>query len=182
MTDAPRFLSTAQQVTLIVLRTLIGWHFLYEGYFKLLHPAWSRAGTPLDRFSAAGYLTHVSGPFANLFHALARPTWIPWIDAVVAGALVVAGLCLILGLFTRLGCAIAVGLLSVFYLSAIPLDGLPHLRAEGAYLLVNKNLIEAAAVVLLWAFKTERIAGLDLLVSRGRRQGPRQGIGLNAPA
>jgi len=170
MTDAPRFLSSTQQATLIILRTLIGWHFLYEGYFKLLHPAWSRAGVPLDRFSAAGYLNNVSGPFASLFHALARPAWLPWIDAVVAGALVVAGLCLILGLFTRLGCAIAFGLLSIFYLSAIPVDGLPQPRAEGTYLLVNKNLIEAAAVAVVWAFNTGRIAGLDQLLSRrGRR-------------
>ena len=40
-------LSSWQQVGLVLLRTLIGWHFLYEGYFKLLHPAWTRVGTPL---------------------------------------------------------------------------------------------------------------------------------------
>lgn len=168
MIDVPGFLSTTQQATLILMRTLIGWHFLYEGYVKLLHPAWSRAGVPLDRFSAAGYLNNASGPLASLFHALSRPTWIPWIDLVVAGALVVAGLCLLLGLFTRPGCAVAIGLLSVFYLSAIPLDGVPQARAEGTYLLVNKNLIEAAAVAVLWAFNTERIAGLDQLRSRRR--------------
>jgi len=38
--------------------------------------------------------------------------------------------------------------------------------AEGYYLLVNKNLIEAAAVVVVLAFRTERIAGLDLLLAR----------------
>ena len=170
MIDAPGLLFTRQQATLIVMRTLIGWHFLYEGYFKLLHPAWSQAGVPLDRFSAAAYLDNVSGPLAGFFHALARPAWIPWIDGAVAGALVVAGLCLILGLFTRVGCAIAIGLLSVFYLSAIPLDGLPQPRAEGTYLLVNKNLIEAAAVAVLWTFDTGRIAGLDLLRPRHRRR------------
>ncbi len=170
MIDRPGFLSTPQQATLIAMRTLIGWHFLYEGYFKLLHPAWSRAGVPLDRFTAAGYLNNMTGPLAGLFHGLARPAWIPWIDGVVAGALVVAGLCLILGLFTRVGCAVAIGLLSVFYLSAIPLDGLPQPRAEGTYLLVNKNLIEAAAVAVLWTFGTGRIAGLDLLRSRHRRR------------
>ena len=41
---------------------------------------------------------------------------------------------------------------------------LPEARAEGAYLIVNKNLIEAAAVLVLLAFRTGRIAGLDLLV------------------
>ena len=29
---------------LVVLRTLIGWHFAYEGYYKLMLPGWSRGG------------------------------------------------------------------------------------------------------------------------------------------
>ena len=32
--------------SLVVLRTLVGWHFLYEGYTKLLHPAWGQDGAP----------------------------------------------------------------------------------------------------------------------------------------
>ena len=41
-------------------------------------------------------------------------------------------------------------------------------RAEGTYLFVNKNLIEAAAVLVLLSFRTGRIAGLDGLWSPGR--------------
>jgi len=152
-----------QQVALVLLRTLIGWHFLYEGYFKILRPAWGRDGAPLERFSSAGYLRNVSGPFAELFRTLADPAWAPWIDNGVAIALIVAGLLLVLGLFTQLACALAFGLLLVFYLSAIPLDGLPQPRTEGTYLIVSKNLIEAAAVGVLFVFKTGRIAGLDAL-------------------
>ena len=33
-----------QGVALVVLRTLLGWHFLYEGYYKLALPAWSTTG------------------------------------------------------------------------------------------------------------------------------------------
>jgi hypothetical protein len=40
----------------------------------------------------------------------------------------------------------------LFYVSAIPLSGLPEPRSEGAYLLVNKNLIEAAAVLVVSLF------------------------------
>ncbi len=50
---------------------------------------------------------------------------------------------------------------------AIPTSGVHQPGAEGAYLLVNKNLVEAAAVLVLLGFDTGRIAGLDLL--RGRR-------------
>jgi thiosulfate dehydrogenase (quinone) large subunit len=154
--------SAAQQVTLVLLRTLIGWHFLYEGYFKLLHPAWSRAGQPLEAFASVGYLRNASGPLAGLFNRLADPAWAPWIDNGVAILLLITGLLLMLGLFTQLGCSVALLMLIVFYVSAMPLQGLPEPRAEGTYLIVNKNLIEATAVAVLLAFRTGRFAGLDV--------------------
>ena len=33
---------------LVVLRVLIGWHFLYEGISKLINPYWSSAAYLLD--------------------------------------------------------------------------------------------------------------------------------------
>ena len=33
-----------QKAGLVVLRTLVGWHFLYEGYYKLMLPGWTREG------------------------------------------------------------------------------------------------------------------------------------------
>ncbi len=39
---------------------------------------------------------------------------------------------------------------------------------EGNYLLVNKNLVEAAAVFVVLVFRTGRIAGLDLVLARPR--------------
>jgi thiosulfate dehydrogenase [quinone] large subunit len=161
MSRPAAWLSPTQQTMLVVLRTLIGWHFLYEGYFKLLHPAWSRAGAPIERFSSAGYLRGATGPFSDLFHALAGSAWIPWVDGAIAAALLVTGLLLVLGFFTQTATAAAITLLGMFYVSAIPLSGLPEAHAEGTYLLVNKNLIEAAAAGVVFAFRTGRIAGLD---------------------
>jgi thiosulfate dehydrogenase [quinone] large subunit len=155
-------MSALQQVSLVVLRTLIGWHFLYEGYTKLLHPAWGRSGAPVTAWSSAAYLKAATGPFAEVFHALGNASWIGGLDVVVAGALVLVGLSLMLGLFTQAGCAGAAVLLAMFYLSAIPM-GLPEARSEGTYLFVNKNLVEAAAVIVVLAFRTGRIAGLDRL-------------------
>lgn len=161
--------SGLQQLSLVLLRTLVGWHFFYEGYTKLLHPAWSRAGVPLEAFSSAGYLRNASGPLGELFRSMADPAWAPWIDKGVALALLVAGLLLMLGLFTQLGGAIALVMLLLFYLSAIPLSGVPEPRSEGTYLIVNKNLIEAAAVAVLLAFRTGRLAGLDAWRHQARR-------------
>jgi thiosulfate dehydrogenase (quinone) large subunit len=167
-TDA---LSGRQQAALVVLRTLIGWHFLYEGFYKAMLPGWSREGVPLAGWSSAGYLKAATGPFAGLFKGLAGSSWLDKVDLLVIAGLLVVGLSLMLGLFTQAGCAGALLLLAVFYLSAIPLHGLPQPHTEGAYLIVNKNLVEAAAVLVLLSFRTGRIAGLDLLrAARGPRE------------
>jgi thiosulfate dehydrogenase [quinone] large subunit len=159
-----------QQAALVVLRTLVGWQFVYEGLVKLWAPAWSRAGAPLPPWTAAGYLQAASGPLGDLFHGLAGSRLLPVIDAIMPVALVLVGLSLMLGLFTRLGATFALVLLALFYLSSIPTAGVHQTGAEGAYLLVSKNLIEAAAVLVLLGFDTGKIAGLDLL--RGRPAAP----------
>jgi len=154
-------LSATQQSGLIVLRTLIGWRFLYEGYVKIIGPMWTRTGVPLQPFSSAGYLRGATGPLADVFHSLATSPWVSTLDLIVAWTLFSAGLFLLLGLLTQLGCVLAAGLLALFYVSAIPLSGIAEPRAEGTYLIVNKNLIELAAVIVLFTFRTGFIAGLD---------------------
>jgi thiosulfate dehydrogenase [quinone] large subunit len=157
-----------QGLALVVLRTLIGWHFLYEGYYKLALPGWSAAGTPLPAWSAEGYLRGATGPFAPLFQALAGSSLAPWIDLAIPIGLVIVGLSLMLGWFTRAGCLGAVALLGAFYLAQIPLDGVPRPGAEGTYLLVNKTLIELGASFVLLTSHTGAIAGLDLLRRRSQ--------------
>ena len=46
---------------LVILRVTIGWHFLYEGVWKIVHA---------DLFSAQPFLTQAKGPAAPLFHAM----------------------------------------------------------------------------------------------------------------
>jgi thiosulfate dehydrogenase (quinone) large subunit len=155
-------LSGLQQTMLVILRTLIGWHFLYEGYTKLPYPAWGQDGAPLLRWSSAAYLKTATGPLASLFHWAATASWIGSLDLLVAVALIAVGISLMLGFLTQLGCGVALALLVIFYVSAIPTGG-PMPGAEGTYLLVSKNLIEAAAVAVLLPFRTGSIAGLDRL-------------------
>ena len=40
--------TVGQNTFLVTLRTLIGWHFLYEGLAKLANPDWSSAAFLLD--------------------------------------------------------------------------------------------------------------------------------------
>jgi len=162
-------LSSFQRVALVALRTLIGWHFLYEGFYKLMLPGWSRAGQPLAAWSAAGYLKAATGPLAPMLHAMAQsPRMMGAVDVIVPLGLLLVGLSLMAGLFTQAGCAGAAAFLLIFYLSAIPTTGMPQPNAEGSYLLVNKNLIELAAVLVIASFHTGMIAGFDVLRT-GRR-------------
>ena len=165
MSSRPRHhLSSAQQVALVALRTIIGWHFLYEGYYKLMLPAWSTEGVPLAPWSSAGYLRGASGPLAGLFQHLINAGWLGWIDTSVKIGLLLVGLSLTVGLFTKAGCWGALFFLTLFYLLSIPLTGTPQPGNEGTYLVVNKTLIEGAAVCVLLVFNTGAIAGLDLLL------------------
>jgi thiosulfate dehydrogenase [quinone] large subunit len=157
--------------SLVALRTLIGWHFAYEGYYKLMLPGWSRDGGRLTAFSAEGYLRAATGPLAGAFHSMAsHPAIVHATDIAVPLGLLLVGLSLMLGVLTQLGCAGAMMFLALFYASQPPLSGMPQPGAEGSYLLVNKNLIEFAAVLVVMAFRTGAIAGLDQLW--GRRVSP----------
>jgi thiosulfate dehydrogenase (quinone) large subunit len=156
-------LTTFQRVALIAARTLVGWHFLYEGFYKLMLPGWTRAGGRVAAWSAAGYLKASTGPFSGVFHRMAESGMAGWIDRIVPIALTLVGLSLVLGLFTQAGCWGALLFLTMFYLSMPPTTGMPQPGAEGAYLLVNKNLIELGIVLVILAFHTGRIAGLDTL-------------------
>ena len=102
-------LSVFQRITLVTLRTCIGWHFLYEGYFKLILPAWASDGTHLGKWSSASYLNGATGPIGHLLHAMFNAGWGPVIDVAVIAALLGIGLSLMLGLFTQSGCDAALG-------------------------------------------------------------------------
>lgn len=87
-------------------------------------------------------------------------------DRIVAWGLTLCGAGLILGLFTRLSALGGACLLLLFYLALPPLPGLPdNPMAEGKYLFVNKNLIEALALLTLATTASGRWLGLDALLS-----------------
>ena len=56
------------EMSLVLLRTLIGWQFLYEGWVKLIGRAWARDGSMLAPWSAAGFLESATGPLTPIFH------------------------------------------------------------------------------------------------------------------
>jgi len=151
-------LSRVPMIAITVLRVLIGWHFLYEGIAKLTAPSWS----------AAGYLKQARGPFAGLFKWLAaEPNLLANADLITMWGLTLVGILLILGLFTRLASLGGIGFIVLFYLCNPPFVGYFYsIPTEGSYLIVNKNLVELGALIVILVTGSGRFAGLDVFVNR----------------
>jgi thiosulfate dehydrogenase [quinone] large subunit len=148
-------LSAVQGNTLVLLRVLIGWHFLYEGVIKAYNPSWT----------AKGYLLSASvlKPF---FTWLASESLISTIDFLNIAGLIAVGMSLLLGLKVRWGCIGGILLLAFYYLAHPPFSSLPQGPAEGSYWVVNKNLIEMAALFVIYQFPLTSVFGLEGLFSK----------------
>ncbi len=148
--------SRSAMVAITAMRVLIGWHFLYEGIAKFSSATWT----------ASGYLKAARGPFAPVFKWIAaQPNLLANADVITMWGLTIVGLLLILGLFTRLSSLGAIGFLLMFYFATPPFVGYFYsLPSEGSYLLVNKNLVELAALVVVFLTGSGRFAGLDRIV------------------
>lgn len=86
-------------------------------------------------------------------------------DAIVKYGLVVFGICLIAGCFTRTAALGGAVLLFMFYLAMPSLPYLPESpKSEGHYVYINKNIIEMIALLALASLQTGRWAGLDGLL------------------
>ncbi|NOZ04527.1 MAG: DoxX subfamily, partial [FCB group bacterium] len=75
------------------------------------------------------------------------------------------------GLLGRYASLAGMVLLLIYYFFTPPLLGLEYSRPwEGSYIIVNKNLIEACALYVLYVFPTSNIIGLDRLIFRNNTQ------------
>jgi uncharacterized membrane protein YphA (DoxX/SURF4 family) len=88
-------------------------------------------------------------------------------DGVTMWFLVGVGACLMGGLLTRVACVLAAGFLVMTYLAHPPFPWYPlPPNTEGNPVFINKNVIEAVALLTIATFPTGRWLGLDALVSR----------------
>lgn len=158
-------LSRAQMISIVALRVLIGWHFLYEGLSKLTSPGWS----------ASGYLLQSRGPFSAAFRWMAAdPSVLATVNQLNMWGLTAIGLGLVLGCFTRVASAAGLLVILLFYLCNPPFVGYFYsIPTEGSYLVVNKNLVEAAALAVVLVTDSGRGFGLDRLIHGLRGGGSR---------
>lgn len=148
--------SKPQLISLVTLRVVIGWYFLYEGLAKFYSPNWT----------SYGYLMDSKGPIAPLFKDLAmNPLMTQIADNFNIYGLIVIGLCLMIGAFSKYASWGALLLLAMYYVSHPPLLDVQYiLRPEGSYLWIDKNTIAFFAIVVLLYFPTSRIIGIDRFI------------------
>lgn len=145
-----------QLTALVAMRFAIGWHFFYEGVAKAVNPYWT----------SAGYLDQSQGLFSGFFVDLAsNPSTLAVVDALNVWGLVLVGLGLMFGALTRTAAVAGALMLALYYLAAPPWPGLVYsIPAEGAYLFINKTLIELCALLVTLLFPTGHLIGVDRLV------------------
>jgi uncharacterized membrane protein YphA (DoxX/SURF4 family) len=160
MKTASPALTGIRLYALTLLRVVIGWHFLYEGLSKIFTPAWT----------SADFLLLSNWIFAGFFHRIANQSVLLGIaDFMVIWGLIFIGLALFIGIFDRVASIAGMALIALFWLANPPLTamdfGLPH---EGNYLIIDKNLVEFFALLVLVLFPTGKYLGLAGLLKSNR--------------
>ncbi|MEE4116404.1 MAG: DoxX family protein, partial [Marinilabiliaceae bacterium] len=142
-------------ILLLILRIAVGWHFLYEGISKLFSEGW----TSYDFLSMSDWL------FSGIFHWIANnPLALEITDFLNIWGLIIIGLALFFGIFTRIASCGGVALLLLYYIANPPLIGMGFgAPAEGSYLIVNKNVIEMLILAVFMFLPEKSLPGIDRL-------------------
>lgn len=150
-----------KKLIITLFRAAIGWHFLYEGISKLISGNWT----------ATGYLAKATGPLAAFYHSLAASeTVMSIVDPLNMAGLILIGLGLFLGLFIRMSAISGVLLLMLYYFAYPPFGGDIFGGAEGSLYIVNKNLIEALALLVIFFLREKGYGIFALFLMQDRKK------------
>jgi uncharacterized membrane protein YphA (DoxX/SURF4 family) len=156
MEDKKITFNNIQLILLLLLRMVIGWHFLYEGIVKLVDPSWS----------AAGYLLYSDWIFSDIFHAMAsHPVILSVVNFCNIWGLILTGTALILGMHLRAAAIGGAALLLLYYVANPPFTLADSLK-EGSYMIVDKNLVEMMALLVLACLPSPALFGYDYVKNR----------------
>ena len=151
-----------QQISIVALRFAVGWHLFLEGYGKLVASQWW----------AEAPLSSASGPLAPVLRRMSESPWLfVAAERTTSYGLMVLGVLLMVGLLTRTASFLAIALLAATCCPPpLPVSGFLLPNAEGTGMYVNPTLIELLGLVASFAFDSGRIAGLDVVLLRRRRE------------
>ena len=137
-----------KSIGMTLLRMLIGWHFLYEGVWKLLQPG---------GWSSMGYLRMSKWIGASFFHHIADTPWLlHTVDLMNMWGLTLIGLGLLFGVLVRPAAFFGILLLGFYYVAQPPFL-MPS--AEGHFLWVDRNAVEAAALLAVMLVPSFTLGG-----------------------
>jgi len=145
--------SREQTIVLVLLRLIVGYHFLFEGIDKLFSPNWT----------SAHFLLQTDWILSGFFHYLASSEMLlSIVDVLNIWGQILIGISLITGLFSYVA-ALCGALMLLFYYLAIP----PFIES---HIFIDKNLLELFALIIIALFPTSRIVGIDLLLKKFRSE------------
>jgi uncharacterized membrane protein YphA (DoxX/SURF4 family) len=158
----PEKLSQLPIIALVILRLAIGWHFLYEGAVKLFDPNWT----------SAAFLAESQWLFSGVFHAIVQnETLLNIVDFMNVWGLILIGLALFFGCLSRTASVFGVLLLALYYIASPALiSSGTGIGTEGNYLLINKNIVELIALVVLALVPTGKHFGIDGIIALWRNR------------
>jgi uncharacterized membrane protein YphA (DoxX/SURF4 family) len=134
--------STIIRLLITILRIAIGWHFFYEGVTKILQGNWT----------SSGFLLNTSGSLSWFYHWLAgSPFLLQVTDFLNIAGLIMIGIALFIGLFSRIA-SFSGALLMILYYFAYPPFGNPLMNSDGHLFIVDKLFIEATALLFLFFY------------------------------
>ena len=145
-----------QLFSLVLLRVFIGWHFLYEGVIKLYNPSWT----------AKSYLLTSQGFIKSFYVWMAGDSFISVVDTIMVAGLLVVGVGVMAGIMTRWVAVAGSIILLLLYLAHPALLGLSSGLSAGNYWLINNNLIEIAALMVIYQFPVSYYFSLEFIFKK----------------
>jgi uncharacterized membrane protein YphA (DoxX/SURF4 family) len=141
-----------KRLSVTLLRFIVGWHFIYEGWSKIM----------ADNWSAADFLAESHSFLSGFYHWLASPGIVQVTDILNMYGLLLIGLALFLGVLVRYSALAGFALLMLYYLAYPPFGVSGMMQPEGSVFIVNRQLIEAG-IMLLFVFLKDTGYGLEML-------------------
>lgn len=145
-------MSRLAKISIIILRVIIGWYFLYQGISAILNPNWLL--TPYIKDSVI---------FTSFYNFLLQPSFLLSASYVIKGLFVLIGALLILGIFVRLASLLGILVTFLFYL---PLVRFPYV--DHVYYIVDSHIIIIAALFFLFAARAGEYFGLGSMFKISR--------------
>lgn len=153
---------------LTIIRIVVGWHFLYEGFAKIISGTWS----------SAPFLAGSRWIFAPVFNAMAESAAVTgFVDLLNIWGMILIGAGLILGVFIRFASGAGALMLLFYFVAYPPIPGYTvSVPVEGSYLWINKTLIELFVLLAFVFIPGEMQFSLARLYRRWKEEKARKPV------